>query len=441
MIVEQSAEVARIIRAVEREGKMDLEAVENALRKAVMVAGAEILEAMLEKTGKGLRETPIICSCGERMESQGLGSKTVLSLLGEMTFSRSMYQCPSCHRTRIPGDEALDIVGTSRSPGVRRLMAHFGSKETFKEVSEDLCLAAGLSVSPKDCERVAEKVGEAIESWTEPERKLAEEGMVSWHNPEVPNTLYIEFDGTGIPVVPEETQGRRGKQADGSAKTREAKLGCVFSQTSLDKDGKPIRDPNSTTFVGAIEKSDDFGWRIYGEASRRGLLQAHKVVVLTDGAEYNMTLTNTHFPMAVHILDMYHAKEHVTSLCRSLFPQAEHEQRLEIMFSLLEEGKVEALLAQAEPHLPLLPENNKDAVREYSYLEKNKERMRYAHFRAQGFFVGSGVIEAACKNLIGRRLKQSGMEWSVRGANAIIALRCNVLSNRFEDFWADRASA
>ena len=77
---------------------------------------------------------------------------------------------------------------------------------------------------------------------------------------------------------------------------------------------------------------------------------------------------------------------------------------------------------------------------ELNYLEKNKERMRYADFRKRGLFVGSGVIEAGCKSVIGKRLKQSGMEWSVQGANAVIALRCSMLSNRMDDFWEARAA-
>jgi len=79
--------------------------------------------------------------------------------------------------------------------------------------------------------------------------------------------------------------------------------------------------------------------------------------------------------------------------------------------------------------------------REIGYFEKNKDRMRYNEFRRQGLFVGSGVVEAGCRTVIGQRLKQSGMHWTVKGANSIIALRCCFLSNRWEDFWEYRACA
>jgi hypothetical protein len=78
---------------------------------------------------------------------------------------------------------------------------------------------------------------------------------------------------------------------------------------------------------------------------------------------------------------------------------------------------------------------------EADYFERNAERMRYPKFRRQHLFVGSGVIEAGCKTVIGSRLKQSGMFWTVRGANAILALRCSHLNGRFEDYWEERREA
>jgi hypothetical protein len=254
--------------------------------------------------------------------------------------------------------------------------------------------------------------------------------------------LYISYDGTGVPMTPEELRGRRGKQADGSAKTREAKLGCVFTQTRTDTKGFPVRDPDSTSFVGAIESAEDFGWRIYGEAVRRGVTQAQRVVVLGDGAEWVKNLSQMHFPEATFIIDLYHARQHVSELCKILFANNEKkigQQRIR-WWTDLDDGKVEKLIHQAQQQVPQEAEARKKSETEIHYLEKNKEYMRYAKFRAHGLFVGSGVVEAGCKTLIGQRLKHSGMEWSVRGANAIISLRCIIKSNRFEDYWDARAS-
>ena len=192
--------------------------------------------------------------------------------------------------------------------------------------------------------------------------------------------------------------------------------------------------------MGAIEPAEKFGWRIYTEALRRGLAKAQRVVILGDGAEWIKNLAEIHFPEATLIIDLYHAREHISELCKILFEPNDKklaQQRIR-WWTDLDGGKVEKIISQAKQQLPKKSEIKKKAETEIRYLEKNMSRMRYAEFRSQGFFVGSGVVEAGCKTVIGQRLKQSGMEWSVRGANAIIALRCMIKSDRFEDYWESR---
>jgi hypothetical protein len=310
-------------------------------------------------------------------------------------------------------------------------------------VARDMRELAGVQLSRKDAERISEHIGAQIEAWLERERTAL--CMAEPPPPETPRTietLYIEPDGTGVPMVPHEVAGRKGKQPDGTAKTREAKLGAVFTQTTPDNEGKPARDPGSTTFVGAIENADAFGKRLYAEAVRRGLFEAKRVVVLGDGAEWVKNLAALHFGNAQYIVDFYHASEHIGNLCRALLradsKRIEHYR--ERWTECLERGDIEAILIQAQPLLPKDPAAGKDARTELGYFEKNKEHMRYEKFRQQGLFIGSGVIEAGCKTVIGQRLKQSGMEWTVHGANDIIALRCAILSGRDEEFWEQRAA-
>ena len=233
-----------------------------------------------------------------------------------------------------------------------------------------------------------------------------------------------------------ELVGRRGKQPDGKAKGREVKLGCVFTQTRLDEQGRPLRDPDSTSYVGAIEASGPFGERMYAEALRRGLLEARKVVVLTDGAKYNKTIAQLHFCNAIHIVDLYHAREHLDDLVKLLAPSARIPQRQLRWHTLLDNGDI----AQTHRRSPTASANFGQSAaslrpRKSPSSAANALQMRYAYFRRQGFFVGSGVIEAGCRTVIGSRLKQSGMFWSLRGANAIIESRCCQMSGRFEDFW------
>ncbi len=378
------------------------------------------------------------------MKSRGLRTKRLLTLLGWIHFKRSMYRCPTCGIIRYPGDEELDIVNTSRSPGVRRQTARLASKETFQEASMDLEQLAGIIICRKAVERVAEQEGERMEAWMAAERRH----LCSQDPPEPclvrpVETLYIELDGTGIPMVKYEVQDRKGKQPDGTAKTREAKVGCVFTQSKLDEEGKPVRDPASTTFVGAIETANQFGKRLFAEAVRRGLYQAKRVVVLGDGAEWVKNTAQTHFGYAQFIIDYYHASEHIGELCCALFDRNQKyvETYRERWTDYLWEGNIEAIMEQAAQWLPHNPETKKDARTQVNYFDKNKDYMRYRDYREQKLFIGSGVVEAACKHLVGCRFKQSGMEWTVNGANAMLALRCVVLSNRMQEYWEQRAVA
>lgn len=429
--------------AVQRAGRVDLEAVEQALRTAVLAAGAGVLEELLQSVGVGRRDTPVVCTCGTWMESHGRKGKQVQTLLGWVAFERSLFECPRCGKIRYPGDEELDIVHTSRSPGVRRQAARLGAKETFAQASVDFKELAGIEVCRKEAERIAEEEGVRMEAWMEKERHALRFQAPPENPLKTIETLYIELDGTGIPMVPQELQGRKGKQPDGSAKTREAKTGCVFTQTMLDEEGKPIRDHASTSFVAAIETAAVFGGRLYAEAVRRGLFFAKRVVILGDGAEWIKNIAQTHFPNTQFILDYYHAAEHVGELCRALFDR--DAKRLEVCrerwTDCLWNGEVGTLIQQATALLPKDPNSKKDARTQIGYFEKNKDYMQYAQYREQHLFIGSGVVEAACKTLVGARLKQSGMEWTLRGANAVLALRSVVLSNRMEQYWEGRQAA
>jgi hypothetical protein len=232
----------------------------------------------------------------------------------------------------------------------------------------------------------------------------------------------------------------RGKGPDGRARTREVKLGCCFTQTCLDEQGRPVRDPQSTSYVGAIESSADFGNRLYAEAVRRGLGRAGTTVVLSDGAEYNATIVREQFPGAIHIIDFYHASERLHEFMKDNSAHSRDGALHRECHSLLEDGRIEELTQRLRLALPRSGPRRHEGLRRINYFTERTGQMRYGQFRSQGLFVGSGVIEAGCKTLIGKRLKQSGMFWSTSGANAIIAARCCLYSGRFEQFWEDTGS-
>ena len=179
------------------------------------------------------------------MESHGLKSKPLLTILGPVDYKRSLFQCPACNQTRYPGDEQLDVVDTTRSPGTRRMMARAGSRSTFKDGHDDLKIYAGIEVSAKDIERVAERIGADMEHWSQKQREALIEPDIPVQAQKTIPIMYISYDDTGVPMIASELEGRKGKQPDGSSKTREMKLGCVFTQTTTDPEGFPYSRPRN----------------------------------------------------------------------------------------------------------------------------------------------------------------------------------------------------
>jgi hypothetical protein len=436
--------LCRIFAQRRKEGRTDLEAVETALRSALHQAGASALTELLQYDAPDADQRRLPCSCGHSAEYRGLRSKPVLTVVGTVRVSRPYYLCPHCHTGRFPADVELDVENTESSPGVRRMQALVGHQAPFDQGREQMKVLAGLEVTTKSVERTAEAIGDDIAQGEQRQIQQAVQLDLPMVLGKPVQILYVQMDGTGVPVVTKETVGRQGKTNGQPAHTREAKLGCVFNQTRWDKEGYPIRDPDSTTYVGAIETAEEFGKRLYVEAWKRGWNLAKKKVVLGDGAEWIWNLAAQHFPGAVEIVDLYHARQHLGDLARRLYPNDEASQKAWMKTHqkrLLDQGKIEKLVNALRSIHSTNPEVAEKLRTEADYFERNAERMRYPQFRNQHLFVGSGVIEAGCKTVIGSRLKRSGMFWTVRGANAILALRCCHLNGRFEDYWEARRAA
>jgi hypothetical protein len=403
-------------------GQIDLEAVEGLVRHSMHRAGASALQQLLRMPVSHPQVAP--CACGREARFHENRRKQVLTMLGPVAFERAYYLCPDCHQGQSPRDRELDVAGTECSPGVRRMLA-------------------GLEVTAKAVERHAEAIGEDIAK--RDQQRISQ--VVQLEFPEILGTpvpiLYIELDGTQVPMVRAELEGHAGRIQGQPARTREAKLGCVFTQTTTDPRGRPIRDPASTTYTGAIESAEIFGRRLYAEAWERGWSRAGKKVVLGDGAEWIWNLADQHFAGAVQIVDIWHARQHLWEMAGKLFPSDEKQRKAwaKKLIQKLNHGWVERVVAEIRAFPTRQPELLDEIRKQSDYFERNRERMRYPKFRKQGFFFGSGVIEAGCKTVIGSRLKQSGMFWTVRGANAIIALRCIRLSRKFEDYWTSRVVA
>ena len=425
-------------------GRLDLEAIEMAVRSAMHQAGAAALTELLQFPAPAADQRTVACACGKQAHYRELRSKPVLTAVGKVKVSRPYYLCTHCHSGQFPADAELDIENTEFSPGVRRMQAMVGQESPFDQAREQMKVLAGLEVTTKAVERTAEAIGAGIAQGEQREIQRAVQLDLPIVIGQPIPILYIQMDGTGVPVVKKETAGRQGKTDGQAAHTREAKLGCVFTQTTWDKEGYPIRNPDSTTYTGAIETAEQFGKQLYLEAWKRGWSRAEKKVVMGDGAEWIWNLADQHFPGAVQVVDLYHARQHLWELARRLYPNDDAGQKAWMKIHqkrLLDKGKIKKLVDALRSINTANPELVDKIRTEADYFEKNAARMRYPKFRRQHLFVGSGVIEAGCKTVIGSRLKRSGMFWTVRGANAILALRCCHLNGHFEDYWEGRRAA
>lgn len=413
---------------------------ERMIKKEVLHVAARFIEKMLNTDVSDYAGATLGCIfCGNEARYVSRHLKTFTTILGDITLSRAYYYCQSCAHGFCPRDHALGFGDSSLSPGVTRMISLVASAESFLKGAKLLSALAALNVSEKCVERTAKIIGSAI---------ATDEVVYVKEKPNPSNTMYVGVDGTGIPMRKDELLERAGKQPDGTAKTREVKQCVVWTADSRDAEGNPVRDQGSVTYSAAIEscawghgyREEDtpaFARRVTRELTRTGFFLAPRQVFLGDGAAWIWNLATMVAPEAIQIVDLYHAKEHLSKLANDIFgPGTDLSKKWAgDQHGALESGNLDAVLNAISCHKARPKEIGEKAAKEFEYFTNNRHRMRYDYFRALGLCVGSGVVEAACRVVIGQRLKRSGMFWSVNGANAVIALRSSLLSGRFDDFW------
>jgi hypothetical protein len=403
---------------------------DEGLRAALHQDGCRLLEQLLadpELAFAGHELRP-----GEKCHPER--SKDVETVLGKIRLRRCYFYHPATGpqepgQGRFPLDEALGLVD-GYSCGLAKIMCRAGAMSSgYHAASADLKAYTGLDVEGRQIQRMVQLKATEIQAHAR--------SCAPLQPPKAASVFYASVDGTGVPMMAEELKDRPGKQEDGSSKTREVKLGCVFTQQTTAAEGHPLRDPDSTTYVASFQTAQDFGPLIRAEALRRGMGLAMIVVLLGDGAAWIWEIARTCFPFAVQIVDFFHACEHLTALAELLLgkgsePAKEQQARWR---AYLEVDQVGAVIAEAKGLGLRLKTDLKKHNQAIGYFVNNENRMLYGTFRAKGYFIGSGVVEAGCKTVIGQRVKQSGMLWSVPGAGKVLDIRCAVMNGDFESFW------
>ena len=382
----------------------------------------------------GHRGPRVPCGNGHEAVFAGYRDKTFDTVLGPVTVNRAWYHCAACGHGLAPRDAELAIAGTAMSPGLTAMNDLAASAGPFAGAARLLEEIGGVALTVKRVERAAEASGTALAAaGRERARLTAARKLVPLPPSPLPDKLYAAVDGTGVPMTGRETAGRKGKGEDGRARTREVKLGVFFTQDELDDDGYPVRDGDSTSVIATIEPAPVFADLVKAEGIRRGADHVRQLTVLGDGAAWIWNTVAAKFPEATQVVDLFHAREHLHDLARQLeFMLLDRKDEwLAARLEDLDYGYIDGITAATRQY-PLVGTKKDEIDTALGYFENNAPRMRYHWFRQCGLFVGSGVVESSCKTVIGQRLKQSGMHWTLAGADAIIALRCREASSHWE---------
>jgi Uncharacterised protein family (UPF0236) len=462
------AELDRFFAQVQELREGDLEHLEEQVVKTSQQMGRSLLEGMLDSR---LHEQRPVARrqgrCGHRQRLVGERPKHLLSLVGPVTFVRPYYQClgvpeadASCTHGEAPDDAVWGVKLQRTTSGVQREISYLCGRLTFEEAAETLCRQVPLLMSAQQALTLMRPVGEALAlaedrqvNSVQAQAQQARSQPQEEQQPKEIERLYIELDGVlarmrrGSVPLEQEERHRKGDVY------REIKAGAVFRAERGPKRSELAPEvfvdtpaPGSMRYVARRTAKGGFDWLLYHLAVECGLEQAQQVVVLGDGAPWIWNLAAEHFPGAVQIVDLYHAKEHVWDVAHAVFGGATKASTAWATpaCSLLEEGRILDLVSTIAALPPIPPEPGQARSipeRAVDYFTTHAERMRYPVFRAQGMQIGSGIAEAACKTIVSTRAKRSGMRWTPDGLDALLPLRTSVLNKTYDSLWEQEYAA
>ena len=399
----------------------DLGKMEQLVQQKMQLLGQGLLQRLVDSETNGYQGSSIPCGCGGSMEFVQHRSRDVHTLFGWIKVERAYYYCPDCGNSAVPYDTASGLGSGQLSPGLAKACCVLAVDDSFRQTSQKIENLFGEKVSDNTVERVVQQVGsvalgqqkEQLEEFFE--HKEIPPAVVS------PDRLYIAADGTTAHEV------------DG---WHEVKTGSIYWQ---DKDFRIDK-----RYVACFDNSQAFGWQLWLEACRCGLREAKEVVYLGDGAGWVRSQYEEHFSKATFIIDWYHLEEHVWNCGKLLLGEGTKAiaRWAAKVLAELWEGWTRKVLDYLTRQRKRYRGSKREAIDDlYHYISVNEEQMRYDVFRSKGYQIGSGAAEGACKSVVGKRLKQSGMIWTRLGSSSVLALRLVWLNGRWEQLWTAKPLA
>lgn len=425
-----------------------LEAIERAAQACAATIGLAAIGGVITWAGEQQAPARALCPHDPSHTGRLVGRRprTIRTLLGPLGISRGYYHCGSCQQRGVSGgfaplDALLGVTGASLSPGLARAAALAGAEMPYAKGFAFIATVTGLDLaSTSTLARTTRAQGARARALIDTEHAavLAGSRPVPAAYTDRPGLCYIVLDGTGAPMLPGETRDRTGKDGD-RAGTREVKIGCFFTQSRLDPTtSEPVQDPDSVSYISTFETSTEFAIQVKAEYLRRRFDQIRQPIVLGDGAKWIWTIADTRIPHATQIVDYYHAREHLAALTKLCSPLLNDPATWEThLINHLDLGNTTAIAHTVDAlDLPTTaPDLVKPATTQVGYFTGNHHRMQYTDFKANGYYIGSGPVEAACNTIVKQRAKRAGMHWTITGLDPVLALRTLQQSHREHILW------
>jgi hypothetical protein len=342
-----------------------------------------------------------------------------------MKLTRHYYHCVDCAHGTAPFDRTLGLDATRQTPGAREIIALTGTVDSFVESADKLIeKLSGFRVSESTIQRVTEAVGAEIGRALASGEVFGPPQPWDWHKDADGQTVaYISVDATGVKI-----QGPNAATADGRMIT----VGMIYNPIPEDKARWAHPDRSRPTwqarYVTSLDGLDELGEPLRRQGAQVGMDAVQRWVAISDGGSGLESFLAGNFPrVGVVILDFFHAAEYLGEIGRAWHPGDEDASQAwstQWCHELKHTGGV-AVLAKLRLLLSeRLPATVHAALEKaVTYFENQKHRMDYPMYRAQGWQIGSGPVESACKSVIGARMKQAGMRWGTDGADQVSHVR------------------
>jgi hypothetical protein len=399
----------------------DLGKMEHLVQQKMQLLGQGLLQRLVDSQTNGYHGTSIPCGCGGSMKFVQHRNRDIHTLFGWIKVERAYYYCPDCGYSYVPYDIASGLGSGQLSPGLAKACCLLTVDDSFRQTSQKIEQLFGQKVSDNTIERVVHQVGSVV---LRQQKQQLEDFFERREVPAavvLPDRLYIAADGTTAHEV------------DG---WHEVKTGSIYWQNG---------DFNSDKrYVACFDNSQVFGWQLWLEACKCGLRQAKEVVYLGDGAGWIRSEHESHFSTATFIIDWFHLEEHVWNCGKLLLGEGTEATSRWVakVLALLWDGWTKKVLDYLTRQRKKYRAGKVEAIDDlYHYISVNEQQMRYDVFRSKGYQIGSGAAEGACKSVVGKRLKQSGMIWTRLGSSSILALRLIWLNGRWEQLWTTKPLA